>query len=502
MPTPQTRRDAYLELERRFAKMYLIRDAATVLEWDASTFMPDGGADARSDQLAALRVIRHELLIDPALEELLDSAATADDLDPWQRANLREMSRERIHATAVPASLVEARSKAVSACEMRWRTARHDNDFAGLRPLLEEVLRLTREVASAKAERLAVSPYDALLDEWEPGGRSVEIDAVFAQLESFLPSLVERVIERQSQRPSPPIARGPFTDEQQMALAARVMKAFGFDFQHGRIDLSAHPFCAGVPEDVRITTRWDASDFTNGLFSVIHETGHALYEQRLPKRFRGQPVGQARGMSTHESQSLIWEMQAARSPELVSWLAKVARETLGGSGEGFSDAAVLGHVTQVERSLIRVDADEVTYPLHVILRYRLERAMVGGDLEVKDLPGAFDDGMHKLVGVRPSDVRNGCLQDIHWSGGLWGYFPTYTLGALTAAQLYSAALAADASIPSALAEGDGRPLLGWLVKNVHERASLGTASEIVEQATGRKLDAQVFRKHLEHRYLE
>lgn len=493
--------DAYRELERRFARMYLIRDAATVLEWDASTFMPDGGADARADQMATLRVVRHEMLVDSSMEELLARAAEAKDLDEWQRANLREMNRERIHSTAVPASLVEARSKAVSACEMRWRRARHDNDFKGLQPLLEEVLKLTREMANAKAAALGVSAYDALLDEWEPAGRSAEIDAVFADLESFLPGLVDRVVEHQKSRTPKPIARGPFSTDLQLQLATRVMRALGFDFAHGRIDVSAHPFCAGVPEDVRITTRWDESDFTNGLYSVIHETGHALYEHGLPARFRRQPVGQARGMSTHESQSLIWEMQAARSHELVSWIAKTARDTFGGKGDGWSEDAILDHVTQVERSLIRVDADEVTYPLHVILRYRLERAMISGDLEVKDLPGAFDDGMQKLVGVRPKDVCNGCLQDIHWSGGLWGYFPTYTLGALTAAQLFAAANVADTSIASSLAKGEGRPLLDWLGKNVHARGSLESASAIVEHATGKKLDARVFRAHLERRYL-
>jgi carboxypeptidase Taq len=497
MHTTPSGRAAYLELEQRFARMYLIRDAATVLEWDASTFMPDGGADARSDQLAALRVVRHEQLVDPVVGELIANAG--GELDPWERANLREMARERIHATAMPSSLVEARSKAVSACEMRWRTARHDNDFAGLRPLLEEVLKLTREMAHAKAAALGVSAYDALLDEWEPGGRSTDIDRVFKDLESFLPGLVDRVLERQASRPITAIARGPFSPEKQMQLATRVMKALGFDFAHGRIDVSAHPFCAGIPEDVRITTRWDETDFTNGLYSVVHETGHALYERGLPKRFRGQPVGQARGMSTHESQSLIWEMQAARSPELVSWMSKAARETFGGAGAGFSDEAILGHVLQVERSLIRVDADEVTYPLHVILRYRLEREMIEGNLEIRDLPGAFDDAMEKLVGIRPHDVRDGCLQDIHWAGGLWGYFPTYTLGALTAAQLYAAA--ADDNTTSALAAGDGRPLLSWLATNVHAFGSLETASEIVERATGKKLDAQVFRKHLERRYL-
>lgn len=498
MATP---RDVYGDLEKRFSRMYLIRDAATVLEWDASTFMPDGGAQARADQMATLRVIRHELLTDPAMGELLGEAETCADLDEWERANLREMRREWIHATAVPAALVEARSQAVSACEMRWRTARRANDFAGLRPLLEEVLRLTREMAAAKSQSLGVSAYDALLDEWEPGGRAADIDRVFGAIESFLPSLVERVLAHQARRPAPDAPRGPFAERRQLELAHRLMRAMGFDFAHGRLDVSAHPFCAGIPEDVRITTRWDENDFENGLFSVIHETGHALYERGLPERWRRQPVGQARGMSTHESQSLLWEMQVARSPELVSWLAPVAREIFGGDGPAWEPDAMLGRVLRVERSLIRVDADEVTYPLHVILRYRLERAMIAGDLAIADLPGAFDDGMHELLGIRPPNVGDGALQDIHWPAGMFGYFPTYTLGALTAAQLYAAALQANPSIPTSLARGDAKPLTAWLVPNVHALGALPSAPEILVRATGKPLDPEVFRRHLERRYL-
>ncbi|MBI2396075.1 MAG: carboxypeptidase M32 [Deltaproteobacteria bacterium] len=490
-----------MDLEKRFARMYLIRDAATLLEWDASTFMPDGGAQARADQMATLRVIRHELLTDAAMGERLASAEACADLDEWERANLREMRREWIHATAVPAALVEARSQAVSACEMRWRTARRANDFAGLRPLLEEVVRLTREMAAAKSQSLGVSPYDALLDEWEPGGRAADIDRVFGAIESFLPSLVERVLAHQARRPAPDAPRGPFAADRQLELAHRLMRAMGFDFAHGRLDVSAHPFCAGIPEDVRITTRWDESDLENGLFSVIHETGHALYERGLPERWRRQPVGQARGMSTHESQSLLWEMQVARSPELVSWLAPLAREIFGGEGPAWDAEAMLGRVLRVERSLIRVDADEVTYPLHVILRYRLERALIAGDLTIADLPGAFDDGMHELLGVRPPNVCDGALQDIHWPAGMFGYFPTYTLGALTAAQLYAAALEANPSIPASLARGDAKPLTSWLVPNVHALGALPSAPEILVRATGRPLDPEVFRRHLERRYL-
>jgi carboxypeptidase Taq len=492
--------EAYGELERRFERMYLLRDAAAFLEWDAATWMPDGAAHARGLQLSALRVQRHELLTEPAVAELLARAGDAD-LDAWQRANVEEMRRERLHATAVPADLVAARSQAASACEMRWRAARRADDFAGLLPLFEEVLKLTREVAAAKAPALGLDPYDALLDEWEPGGRASEIDRVFAEVEGFLPGLVARAIEAQSRAPAPKLAEGPFPAEKQKLLAERVMRALGFDFAHGRLDVSAHPFCTGVPEDVRITTRWDEADFANGLFGVVHETGHSMYERQLPARWRRQPVGQARGMSTHESQSLLFEMQAARTPELVGWIAGVARDVFGGDGPGWSADALLGHVQKVQRSLIRIDADEVTYALHVILRYRLERALIAGDLALKDLPGAFADGMERLVGVRPPSDRDGCLQDIHWPSGTFGYFPTYTLGALTAAQLFAAAVRDVPSIPGALGRGDASPLLGWLGEKVHGLASSCTPGQIVERATGAPLDPKIFQRHLERRYL-
>jgi carboxypeptidase Taq len=492
--------NAYPELEKRFERMYLLRDAVAALEWDASTYMPEGGSQARADQMALLRVLEHELLTAPDLGDLV-ARGEGEPLDDWQRANLREMRREWVRAVAVPASLVEARSQAVSVCEMRWRTARKENDFAGLLPSFEQVLKLTREVGEAQASSLGLSPYDALLDEWEPGGSGAEIDRVFAAVEAFLPPLVPRVIERQQSRSARPQPSGPFPEDRQRELAHAVMRMMGFDFHHGRLDTSAHPFCTGVPDDVRITTRWDERDYTIGLFAIIHETGHALYTRGLPARFRTQPVGQARGMSTHESQSLLWEMQAARTPELVSRLAQAAREVFGGSGPGWDADALLERVLHVERSLIRVDADEVTYPLHVILRYRLERAMIAGDLRLRDLPSAFDDGMETLVGIRPQNVADGCLQDIHWPGGLWGYFPTYTLGALTAAQLFAAAVEAVPAIPAALAAGETEPLRTWLAAHVHAQGALCSAPEIVRRATGKPLDPEVFRRHIERRYL-
>lgn len=493
---------AYAQLETRFRRLNLVGEASGLLQWDMAAIMPDGGADVRGDQLAALKVVAHEMLVDPAMAELLAKAeAGAAALDPWQRANLAEMRRGWRHATAVPAALVEALSKAVSDCEMRWRTARAADDFKGLLPLLRRVLALVRESAQAKAAAMGVSLYDALLDEYEPGGSSQEIDRVFDDLAGFLPGFTAEVLERQARSPAPLPLTGRFPAEAQTRLARELMTAVGFDFKHGRLDISHHPFCGGVPDDVRITTRWDESDWMSGIMGVLHETGHAMYERGLPAAWRHQPVGQARGMSTHESQSLLVEMQASRSRPFVEFLSKRAAAAFGGDGPAWSADNLYRHYIRVERGLIRVDADEVTYPAHVILRYRLEKAMIAGDLDLGDLPGAWSEGMRQLVGIVPPDDKDGCLQDIHWPGGAWGYFPTYTLGAMTAAQLFHAAVEAEPTIPGQLGRGDFTALMGWLRQHVHEKGSLLSAPELLKAATGRPLDAGTYKRHLAQRYL-
>ena len=493
---------AYQQLEERFRRHAALGEAARVLGWDMSTLMPTGGAGARSEQLAALAVTQHDLLTASEVGGLLGEAeAGAEALDPWRAANLRAMRRRWRHATALPADLVEAQTKAGSACEMLWREARPKADFEAVRPALEEVLRLTREAAAAKAEALEVAPYEALLDQWEPGGSVARIDAVFDDLADFLPGFLEQVLDRQAAAPAPLPLGGPFPAAQQEALGRRMMQTVGFDFDHGRLDVSLHPFCGGVPDDVRITTRWDEADFLTGLMAVLHETGHALYERGLPRDWRLQPVGEAGGMALHESQSLLIEMQAARGAEFVAFLAPLAREAFGGEGPAWETENLLRHYRRVARGHIRVDADEVTYPLHVILRFRLEQALISGDLPLVELPGAWNDGMEALLGIRPPDDRLGCLQDIHWYDGAWGYFPTYTLGALAAAQFFAAARAARPEIPEALGRGDFAPLMGWLREKVHAAGSRLSADGLLEEATGQSLDAAVFKAHLQKRYL-
>ncbi len=493
---------AYAELERRFARLHALGGASAVLDWDAQTMMPAGGADTRAEQRAALALTCHEILTDPRLGELLDRAeAETGALGPWQAANLAEMRRRWVHANAVEARLVEALTKAAARCEMRWRAARPANDFAGFAPALSEVVALVRETAAAKAAALGSSPYDALLDEYEPGARSAEIDTVFADLEGFLPGFLAEVIEHQARKPKPLPLEGPFPAAAQRALGLKMMKIVGFDFDHGRLDESAHPFCGGTPDDVRITTRYDEDDFTRGLMAVLHETGHAMYERGLPAAWRLQPVGQSGSASLHEGQSLLIEMQACRGREFAAFAAPLLRAAFGRDGPAWEAANIHRIHTWVEPGLIRVDADEVTYPAHVLLRYRLEKAMIAGELAVDDLPGAWREAMIEFLGIAPPDDRAGCLQDIHWPDGAFGYFPTYTLGAMIAAQLFDAAQAADADIRPGLGRGDFAPLLRWLRANVHEfGASLRTA-ELVERATGRPLDAAVFKAHLKARYL-
>ena len=400
---------AYADLEQHFRRLSLLRDATALLQWDMMAMMPSGGAAARAEQLATLHLVCHELLTAPQLADLLDAAEAEGGLGPWQQANLAEMRRNWIHATALDARLVEALSHAASRCEQLWRQARPAGDFALVLPALREVLALVREAAAAKAGRLGVSPYEALLDEYEPGGRTAEIDAVFDDLAAFLPGFRDAVMARQAAEPAPVAARGPFPVAAQRALGEGLMKAAGLDFAHGRLDTSLHPFCGGVPDDVRLTTRYSDQEFASALMGTLHETGHALYERGLPADWRHQPVGRARGMSIHESQSLLLEMQACRSRAFMTFLGPRLAAAFGGDPAAWEPGNLHRLYTRVKPGFIRVDADEVTYPAHVILRYRLERRLIDGALDLADLPAAWNQGMADLLGIVPPGDREGCL---------------------------------------------------------------------------------------------
>lgn len=496
--------NAYQQLEKRFERESKIAEVIAVLGWDRNAMMPEGGATGRAEQIATLSVLAHELMTDPALADLLEQAeADAQNLGAWQQRNLAEMRRKWIHANAVPAELVEAQSRAISECETVWMQARAEDDFAGLAPYLEHQIELIRESAAAKGEALGCSAYDALLDQFDPGMRAAHIDPIFEDLLGFLPGFIEEVIAYQARQPAPTQPAGPFPEAAQRALSLKLMKTLGFDFHHGRLDTSAHPFCTGSSDDVRITTHYDEADFARAIMGTIHETGHALYSLGLPQAWRYQPVGQARGMSIHESQSLLWEMQVCRSRDFLTYAAPLMREAFDpqSASDDWSADNLFARSTRVKRSLIRIDADEVTYPAHVILRYGLERKLIAGELRVAELPDAWNAGMQELVGVTPDSDRDGCMQDVHWVSGAFGYFPTYTLGAMAAAQLYAAARTQDPAIVVGIRQGDFAALRAWLGTNIHAKASSLSTVELLTQATGKELDAEVFKAHLRARYL-
>ncbi|HET7132515.1 MAG TPA: carboxypeptidase M32, partial [Gammaproteobacteria bacterium] len=356
-----------------------------------------------------------------------------------------------------------------SACEKLWREARKRADYQMVLPAFREVVRLARERAEALGGALWLEPYDALMDGYQAGIRAADITPIFARYEKFLATALPRVEALAKTRPEPLVPRGPFPTATQESFCHALAERVGLSFANARLDRSAHPFCGGIPSDVRITTRYDEANVLKAAFAVLHESGHALYERDLPTVYARQPVGAAAGMAAHESQSLIIEMQACRSDGFLGWLGPELARVFGPDPAFFPEN--LGCLCRrVERSFIRVDADELTYPAHVIMRFELEQALIKGRLNVADLPAAWNDAMERLLGIRPPDDRAGCLQDIHWYSGDFGYFPSYSLGAMAAAQLMAAAREAVPGLDLAFAEGDLSPLTTWLRTNVHRRA--------------------------------
>ena len=409
---------AYERLAQSFSRIACLNEAAAMLSWDASAMMPPGGAEARGEQLATLAGLAHECLSSPELGEDLAIAQAAGD---WEEANLTLMREAHIRATALPRDLVEASVRAGRTCESLWRAARKTSDFKAVEAALAEVVALTRETAAILGAALGQTPYDALMSQYQRGITAAQAAGIFARYEAFLKTALPRAEVLQATRPATPLPAGPYPEAEQAALARALAHAAGLDFTAARLDISAHPFCGGTPTDIRITTRYDEQDPCAALMGVLHETGHALYEQNLPASFRRQPVGEAAGMAMHESQSLIIEMQAARSDAYLGYLAPLFGQAF---AKPVSPAALTSRLRRVARSFIRVEADELTYPAHVLLRFRLEQALLGGDLPVADLPAAWNEGFHALLGITPPTHAQGCLQDIHWYDGAIGYLPS------------------------------------------------------------------------------
>jgi carboxypeptidase Taq len=492
----------YKQLEQEFKRLHAFRGALSLLRWDAAVMMPRASADLRGEQRAALETEYHAFLTAPRITRLLDRAqANSAGLADWQLANLREMRRQRDHAIAIPVSIISGLVKATARAEAQWLEARRQGKFEIFAPHLEEVVSLVRDKASLLGQALNLTPYDALVDEFSPGLTSAEIEAMFKALSRRLPALIREAIALQEARPPLPIS-GKFAPSKQHALAVEVMTAMGFPFDRGRLDVSDHPFTEGVPGDMRVTTRFDASDVFSGLLGALHETGHAMYNLGLPHEWRDQPVGRDRGMGLEESQSLLIEMFLCRSRPFVHYLRPLLAKHFAVSGPEWEAENIYAHLTHVRRSLIRVDADELTYPLHIMLRYELEKQLLSGELAVRDLPAAWNAGMEQRLGIKPPDDVQGVLQDIHWAVGSFGYFPSYVLGAVIAAQLHESLRRDVPQLDVELARGDFTSLFAWLRTNVHALGAKVTMQELMKAATGKPLSAVAFVRYVENKYLD
>ncbi len=493
--------DTYIQLQDFFQRLSRIQHAIIFLQWDQLVMMPPGGNESRAKSIAELSSMYHELLISPALADLLEDSKNHKYNDDISRS-LKEMQRVHLQAKCIPADLVKAKSLAGSTCEHGWRQQRKDNDWQSFLVNFKEVVNLSRQEAMARqaaAPEIHRSPYDALLDLYCTGDGSELIEHIFNKLESELPQLIGEIIENQGETQLQ--FSGPFAIEQQLQLNRKLMDCLHFDFDAGRLDESMHPFSTGDAGDHRITSRFRTTDFLDALLATAHETGHASYEAGLPRHLQGLPIGTSRNMCIHESQSLLYEKQLFLAKPFLKYFTTFIHDLLPQT-VSITSQQIWEHCTYVQPSYIRVEADEATYPLHVILRFQIECKLINGQLEAEDIPEIWDDRMKKYLGLSTAgNYTDGCLQDIHWTDGTFGYFPSYTIGAINGAQLFNAIKNSAKDWEEKLMNGDIAFIRNWLQDNIWSKASSLDSQEIMQQATGEGTNPEWFIKHLRERYL-
>lgn len=491
----------YQHLEKRFKRVHILRTITHLLRWDAEVMMPQDSTDLRSQQLSLLDTETSSILYSIKTAKLLDMAeSSAGSLNAWQQANLKEMRRILLHSNAIPKRLIRSLQRAVSKAEMRWRQAREENNFALFAPHLEKVIELVKEKSLCLSEKSGLLPYDTLIDEHDPGGRTCEIDTAFHELEQELAPLIPRIIKAQTLHPPKKITAA-IPVAKQIEFGKWLMNRIGFPFNNGRIDESLHPFTEGTAEDIRITSRFSEHDFLSGLMGILHETGHAMYDFGLPPEWSLQPVGRDRGMTIHEGQALFLEMFIGRSREFLQFAAPHIAEAFEVSGPDWEPENLYRLTNQVKPSFIRMDADEVTYPMHILLRYELERELLSGSLAVKHLPEAWNEKSKQKLGIVPEQASQGCLQDSHWAAGYFGYFPTYVLGAMTAAQLFQAMIRDEPDMLEQSRRGDFSTLFHWMGQKVYLFGAKLSRDNLLEQATGEKLNSRPLLDYIKKKYL-
>ncbi len=487
-------------LQSALGRIEDLKNAAELLSWDQETYMPDGGADARARQLSTLQTLAHEQFTADAIGDLLNDAAAhvADrDSDSHAARLVQVTRREYERARKLPADLVAKLSEVTSRAKQAWKHARTEDDFDHFGPYLERIVDLSRQ----KAEALGYDdePYDALLDEYEPGMPTETVAATFRALRRDLVPIVDAIAAQEP--PEDAFLHQPYAPDRQKAFGERVIAAFGYDFDRGRQDLSAHPFTASFSvNDVRLTTRYAPDFFPSGFFATLHEAGHGLYEQGIDPALERTPLAEGASLGLHESQSRLWENLVGRSRPFWNHYYGDLQDRFPAALGPVSRSSFYRAINKVEPSLIRVEADEVTYNLHIMLRFELERALIEGDLAVADLPGAWNETMEDYLGLRPDTDADGVLQDVHWALGAIGYFPTYALGNLMSVQIFDRCRDDIPALGAQIAEGQFEPLLTWLRTHLHQHGRKFEAPELLHRITGSALGADAWLDYIRTKY--
>jgi carboxypeptidase Taq len=544
-------RGAYNELIRRSKEQAILASCSAVLSWDEQTYMPAGGAVHRGNQMALLAGLHHDQATDPKIGELLgivEGSTLVDEPDLVEAVNVRELRRSYNRRVQLPRTLVEELARTTSLAQAEWVAARAASDFGRFQPWLHKIIELKRQESACVAGTLAIervrapadtamaapvsepgstsvppgaadrgagSVYDPLLDDYEPGARTSALRILFDALRTELTALLTAIAGSRSRRgagtalregaagDSDAILAKGFPRGRQRVFGEAVAAAIGFDFHRGRLDVTAHPFCTSIgPGDCRITTRFEERQFGDAFFGILHEVGHGLYEQGLDESHYGTPMGETVSLGLHESQSRLWENIVGRSRPFWTFWLPMAKRIFHEGLTGVTLDQFHAAVNHVAPSLIRVRADEATYNLHIIVRFELEQDLLSGELPVDDLPAAWNQKYRETLGVTPANDAEGCLQDIHWSAGLIGYFPTYTLGNVYAAQLFAAAMAELPGLDEAFSRGDFRSLLDWLRARIHRQGQRYRAAALVERVTGARPDHRPLIDGLRAKYEE
>ena len=485
-------------LKERLAILSDVRAASAVLGWDQQTYIPPGGVAARAEQLATLGRLAHEMLVSEETGALLDAAG---DPDPGSEdaAIVRLARRDYERATKLPARLVAETSRASSLAQPAWEESRAASDWSIFAPHLEKILELQRETTGHLGYE--DHPYDALLALYEPRAKMARLHGVFEELRAALVPMIREISALPDEDRSRPLY-GSYDEAKQECFGREIISAFGYDWTRGRQDRAVHPFCItfGGPGDVRITTRFDPGWLSPALFATFHEAGHATYEQNVDPSYARTPLAGGVSMGVHESQSRLWENLVGRSRAFWSFYYPGLQKTFPRSLGAVSPEAFYRAINEVRPSEIRVEADELTYNLHILLRFELELDLLEGNLSVSELPNAWNARMEEYLGVTPENDAKGVLQDVHWAAGLFGYFPTYTIGNVLAAQLYEAAVEAHPDIPEEIGRGEFGALRGWLRENIHRHGSRYDPDELIERATGRPPDAAPYLSYLKAKF--